>query len=151
VVTPRRSPVPSRTLLPCAIALRGTDPFSAPPPCSDGVRPSSRPVITDGRPCHALRSTRNHPRRACAGAADVNGICILGDVNFATCEVAREVRDVTVSGFTIRGFTIRSFTIRSFTIRGFSEGIVAVGAHNATFERNTALDNEGYGVTAVRR
>jgi nitrous oxidase accessory protein NosD len=65
--------------------------------------------------------------------ADVNGICILGDVNFDTGEVAREVRDVTVRGF---------------TIRGFSEGIVAVGAHNATFERNTALDNEGYGITA---
>src|SRR5690349_16981234 len=65
--------------------------------------------------------------------ADVDGICILGDVNFDTGEVAREVRNVTVSGF---------------TIRGFSEGIVAVGAHNATFERNTALDNEGYGITA---
>src|SRR5215470_19595681 len=52
---------------------------------------------------------------------DVDGICILGDVNFGTGEVVREVRDVTVRGF---------------TIRGFSEGIVAVGAHHATFERN---------------
>ena len=85
--------------------------------------------MTDGRPRRALRSTRNHPRKACAGAADVNGICILGDVNFATCEVAREVRDVTIRDVTIRGFTIRGFTIRGFTIRGFSEGIVAVGAH----------------------
>src|SRR5262249_43277648 len=58
--------------------------------------------------------------------ADVDGICVLG-------EVIREVRDVTISGF---------------TIRGFSEGIVAVGAHHATFERNVALDNEGYGITA---
>jgi Right handed beta helix region len=65
--------------------------------------------------------------------ADVNGICILGDVNFGTGEVLREVRDVTVSGF---------------TIRGFSEGIVAVGAHHATFERNVALGNAGYGITA---
>jgi nitrous oxidase accessory protein NosD len=65
--------------------------------------------------------------------ADVNGICILGDVNFNTGEVIREVRDVTVSGF---------------TIRGFSEGIVGVGAHNATFERNVALDNAAYGITA---
>jgi nitrous oxidase accessory protein NosD len=65
--------------------------------------------------------------------ADVNGICILGDVNFDTGEVIREVRDVTVSGF---------------TIRGFSEGIVAVGAHNATFERNVAAGNAVYGITA---
>jgi hypothetical protein len=65
--------------------------------------------------------------------ADVNGICILGDVNFVTGEVIREVRDVTVSGF---------------TIRGFSEGIVAVGAHDATFERNVAAGNAGYGITA---
>jgi hypothetical protein len=43
---------------------------------------------------------------------DVNGICILGDVNFQTGKVIREIRDVTVSGF---------------TVRGFSEGIVAVG------------------------
>ena len=64
---------------------------------------------------------------------DVDGICILGDINFGTGEVVREVRDVTVRGF---------------TIRGFSEGIVAVGAHHATFERNVALDNEGYGITA---
>jgi hypothetical protein len=65
--------------------------------------------------------------------AEVNGICILGDVNFDTGEVSREVRDVTISGF---------------TIRGFSEGIVAVGAHNATFEHNVAIGNEGYGITA---
>ena len=35
--------------------------------------------------------------------ADVNGICILGDVNFVTGEVIREVRDVTISGFTPAG------------------------------------------------
>jgi nitrous oxidase accessory protein NosD len=65
--------------------------------------------------------------------ANVDGICILGDVNFDTGEVIREVRDVTVSGF---------------TIRGFSEGIVAVGAHNATFEHNVAVGNAQYGITA---
>lgn len=65
--------------------------------------------------------------------ADVNGICLLGDVNFNTGEVIREVRDVTVSGF---------------TIRGFGEGIVAVGAHNPTFERNMALGNAAYGIAA---
>src|SRR5215470_4561352 len=64
---------------------------------------------------------------------DVDGICILGDVNFTTGEVVREVRDVTVRGF---------------TIRGFSDGIVALGAHDATFEHNVAAGNEGYGITA---
>jgi hypothetical protein len=57
--------------IPHLIALSGTAPLSAPPPCSDGVRPSSRPVITDGRHGRALRSTRKHPRRAAPrGAAD---------------------------------------------------------------------------------
>jgi nitrous oxidase accessory protein NosD len=64
---------------------------------------------------------------------EVDGICILGDVDFDTGEVIREVRDVTVRGF---------------TIRGFSEGIVAFGAHDATFARNVATGNEGYGITA---
>jgi len=64
---------------------------------------------------------------------DVSGICILGDVNFDTGQVIREVRDVTVSGF---------------TIRGFSDGIVALGAHDATFEHNVAAGNAGYGITA---
>src|SRR5436190_9834696 len=64
---------------------------------------------------------------------EVNGICVLGDVNFETGEVIREVRDVTVSGF---------------TIRGFNEGIVAVGAHDAIFQGNVADDNEEYGITA---
>jgi len=64
---------------------------------------------------------------------DVTGICVLGDVNFDTGEVIREIRDVTVSGF---------------TIRGFSDGIVALGAHDATFKRNVATGNAEYGITA---
>src|SRR5947207_13008123 len=66
--------------------------------------------------------------------ADVNGICVLGEINFDTGEVLREVRDVTVSGFTIRGFS--------------DSGIVAVGAHDATFKNNVADDNDEYGITA---
>ena len=65
---------------------------------------------------------------------DVNGICVLGDVNFDTGEVIREVRDVTVSGFTIRGFS--------------DSGITAFGAHGATFMANVADDNDEYGITA---
>jgi nitrous oxidase accessory protein NosD len=84
----------------------------------------------------ALAPAATPVQNACldpSAPADVNGICILGDVNFDTGEVIREVRDVTVSGF---------------TIRGFSDGIVAVGAHNATFEHNVAIGNAGYGITA---
>jgi parallel beta-helix repeat protein len=64
----------------------------------------------------------------------VNGICVLGDVNFDTGEVNRPVNDVTVTGFTIRGFS--------------DSGIIAVGADNATFSNNVAEDNDEYGITA---
>src|SRR5436190_110449 len=64
---------------------------------------------------------------------DVNGICILGDVDFETGEVNREIENVTVKGF---------------TVRGFSEGIVVVGGHSTTFQGNVAEDNEEYGITA---
>jgi parallel beta-helix repeat protein len=66
--------------------------------------------------------------------ADVNGICVLGDVNFDTGEVNRPVNDVTVTGFTIRGFS--------------DSGIIAVGAGNATFSNNVAEDNDEYGIRA---
>ena len=59
---------------------------------------------------------------------EVNGVCILGEVNFDTGEVVCEVRDVTVSGF---------------TIRGFSEQIAALGVHNATFAPTVAASSCG--------
>jgi len=65
---------------------------------------------------------------------DVNGICVLGDVNFDTGTVNREVKNVTIKGFTIRGFS--------------DSGIVAFGAHKATFAGNVAEDNDEYGITA---
>jgi nitrous oxidase accessory protein NosD len=64
---------------------------------------------------------------------EVNGICIVGDVDFDTGTMIREIQNVTVSGF---------------TVSGFNEGIAAFGAHNATFQRNVAKDNEEYGITA---
>ena len=63
----------------------------------------------------------------------VNGICVVGDVDFDTGTVLREIQNVTVSGL---------------TISGFNEGITAFGAHNATFQGNVASDNEEYGITA---
>jgi nitrous oxidase accessory protein NosD len=74
---------------------------------------------------------------ACFNASepgDVNGVCVLGTVNFDTGQVIREVRDVTISGFTIRGFS--------------DSGIIALGAHDATFRGNVTDDNEEYGITA---
>jgi len=65
---------------------------------------------------------------------DVNGFCVLGDVDFDTGVVNREVKNVTIEGFTIRGFS--------------DSGIVAFGAHNATFAWNVAEDNDEYGITA---
>src|SRR5262245_19539132 len=64
---------------------------------------------------------------------EVNGICIVGDVNFDTGEVIREIQNVTVSGF---------------TVRGFDEGITVFAGHNTTFHGNVAEDNEEYGITA---
>lgn len=97
-------------------------------------------ITTDGITLRGVGAVLEPPATATQNAcldpsapADVNGICILGDINCDTGEVIREVRDVAVSGF---------------TIRGFSEGIVAVGAHNATFERNVAANNAGCGITA---
>src|SRR5262249_25417195 len=68
-----------------------------------------------------------------AAPDEVNGICIVGDVDVDPGEVIREIRNVTVRGF---------------TVSGFDEGIVAFGAHNATFQGNVASDNEEYGITA---
>jgi hypothetical protein len=64
----------------------------------------------------------------------VNGICVLGDVDFDTGVVNREVKNVSITGFTIEGFS--------------DSGIVAFGAHNATFAWNVAEDNDEYGITA---
>jgi hypothetical protein len=65
---------------------------------------------------------------------DINGICVLGDVNMATGVVNREIRNVMIKGFTISGFS--------------DSGIVALGAHNAQFIDNVANNNDTYGITA---
>jgi nitrous oxidase accessory protein NosD len=62
------------------------------------------------------------------------GICVLGQVNFDTGEVLRPVQDVTISGFRLRDFP--------------DSGILALGAKDATFRDNVALDDHEYGITA---
>jgi parallel beta-helix repeat protein len=84
----------------------------------------------------ALEPAATPAQNACfdpSAPADVIGICVVGDVNFDTGEVMREVHDVTVSGF---------------TIHGFSFGIGALGTHDATLEHNVATGNAEYGITA---
>jgi len=66
-------------------------------------------------------------------APDVNGICVLGQLDPQTGDVTRSIKGVEVSGFNVAGFSI---------------GIVAFGAKDADFEDNAATDNEDYGITA---
>ena len=62
----------------------------------------------------------------------VHGICVVGDVDFDTGEIARYVERVTVSGFTIRNFV--------------GSGLVAVAARDTTFKGNVAQDNTDDGI-----
>jgi nitrous oxidase accessory protein NosD len=62
------------------------------------------------------------------------GICVLGQLNFQTGEVLRPVKDVTISGFKLRDFP--------------DAGILALGAKDATFAHNVALNDDEYGITA---
>jgi parallel beta-helix repeat protein len=73
---------------------------------------------------------------ACTGPGETAafGVCVVGQVNPETGEVLAPVNDVTVSGFELRDFP--------------DDGIIALGAHNATFTHNTALNNHEYGITA---
>lgn len=66
--------------------------------------------------------------------ADVNGFCVLGDVDLDTGEVSEYVDHVSVRGFTIKGFP--------------ASGVVAFGARDASYVRNVAIDNGEYGFAA---
>jgi len=98
-------------------------------------------ITTDGISLigvHAVLTPGTTPtQNACfdpSNPGDVNGFCVLGDVDFSTGTVNREVKNVSITGFTIKGFS--------------DSGIVAFGAHNATFAWNVAEDNDEYGITA---
>ena len=98
-------------------------------------------ITTDGISLigvHALLEPGATPtQNACfdpSTPGDINGFCVLGDVDFDTGVVNREVKNVTIKGFEIRGFS--------------DSGIIAFGAHRATFAWNVADDNDEYGITA---
>jgi nitrous oxidase accessory protein NosD len=98
-------------------------------------------ITTDGITLRGQGAVLEAPANPAANACfdpsspeDVNGICVVGEADPATGEVVREIQNVTVTGFTIRGFS--------------DSGIIAFGAHDATFRGNVADDNEAYGITA---
>jgi parallel beta-helix repeat protein len=62
----------------------------------------------------------------------VHGICVIGDVDFVTGEVARHVENVTIQGFTIRDFV--------------GSGIAAVAARDTAVEGNVLRDNTDAGI-----
>jgi nitrous oxidase accessory protein NosD len=62
------------------------------------------------------------------------GICVAGRVNRESGKVLRPVKDVTVEGFRLRDYP--------------DAGVLALGAKDATFRANTALNDDEYGVTA---
>jgi nitrous oxidase accessory protein NosD len=65
-------------------------------------------------------------------AEAVHGICVIGDVDFVTGEVARYVENVTIQGFTIRDFV--------------GAGVAAVAARDTAVEGNVLRDNTDAGI-----
>jgi parallel beta-helix repeat protein len=65
----------------------------------------------------------------------VHGICVSGDIDFETGQIARYVKGVSVSNFTVRGFT--------------GNGITAAGARDATFSANVVEGNGDGGIAAI--
>jgi nitrous oxidase accessory protein NosD len=65
----------------------------------------------------------------------VHGICVSGDVDFDTGEIARRVSRVSISGFTVRGFS--------------GDGVVAAAAQDATIAGNVTEGNGDAGVAAI--
>src|SRR4051812_41538623 len=65
----------------------------------------------------------------------VHGICVSGDIDFETGEIARYVRRVTVTGFTVRGFT--------------GNGITAAAARDVTLSGNVAEGDGDGGLAAI--
>jgi parallel beta-helix repeat protein len=65
------------------------------------------------------------PRRCFGG---IGGICVLGDVR--------------------AGLAVNGVTVTGIRAEGFVFGMVAVAAHLTSFEGNTAVDNDEYGIAA---
>lgn len=90
-------------------------------------------IRKNGIKLRGVNAVLRPPARADSPCGPV-GICILGDVNFGT--------------FELTGARVSNVSISGFTIQGFGDGIVALGARNATYVRNEGVNNEGYGFAA---
>jgi Right handed beta helix region len=91
-------------------------------------------ITLRGRGAHLVPPAAPAPN-ACSGPDPATvGICVLGQINFDTGEVLRPVEDVTISGFRLRDFP--------------DAGVLALGAKDATFANNVALNDDEYGLTA---
>jgi nitrous oxidase accessory protein NosD len=100
-------------------------------------------VGTDGITLRGLGAVLEPPAVPAANACfdptvegeSVHGICVSGDIDFETGEIARHVKHVSVTGFTVRGFT--------------GNGITAAAATGVTIAGNLAEGNGDGGVAAI--
>jgi parallel beta-helix repeat protein len=94
-------------------------------------------ITTDGLNLIGDGATLTPPaepqENACSGDGDVIGFCVLGNVDFSTGRIIRNVHRVHISGF---------------TISGFGDGIFAFGSERARFIKNTVDDSSSYGIAA---
>jgi parallel beta-helix repeat protein len=91
-------------------------------------------ITLRGRGAHLEPPAAPKPNVCSGPEGPTIGICVVGQIDFATGRVLKPVNDVTVSGFELQGFP--------------DSGIEAFGANDATFRNNVALNNHEYGITA---
>jgi nitrous oxidase accessory protein NosD len=108
-----------------------------------GLHRENVAIGTDGISLRGLGAVLEPPRVPAANACfdpsvageSVHGICVSGDIDFETGEVARSVKHVDVSGFTVRGFT--------------GNGITAAAADDVTIAGNLTSGNGDGGIAAI--
>jgi nitrous oxidase accessory protein NosD len=100
-------------------------------------------VGTDGITLRGLGAVLEPPATPAANACfdpsaqgeSVHGICVSGDIDFETGEIARHVERVSVTGFTVRGFT--------------GNGITTAAANDVTIAGNVVERNGDGGLAAI--
>jgi parallel beta-helix repeat protein len=100
-------------------------------------------IGTDGITLRGLGAVLEPPAVPAANACfdpsvageSVHGICVSGDIDFETGEIARYVNRVSVTGFTVRHFT--------------GNGITAAAASDTTIAGNVVQGNGDGGVAAI--
>src|SRR4051794_18200510 len=108
-----------------------------------GTHPANVALGTAGTTLRGLGAVLEPPAVPAANACfdptvegeAVHGICVSGDIDFDTGEVARYVTHVSVTGFSVRGFS--------------GNGITAAAAHDATIAGNVVEGNGDGGIAAI--